>query len=66
MDARSEQVNGVVIGEVSSEQYYTFRCDGKMFASGNFTDDKSAEVYLKDKWPVKYEDGIEMRCFDAL
>jgi len=58
--------SGVVIGEISTAKYYTFHnLSGDIFASGDFETDTDAENYVKTKWPLKYADTVEMRCYNT-
>ena len=54
-----DEVNGIVIGDIDTRKHYTFH-DKKnnIIASGNFENDREAELYIKAKQPVKYNVSI--------
>lgn len=58
-----EIVRGEVIGDI--ERYYSFHTtEGKRLGAAWFADDKDAKEWAKERWPIEYKNGIEMRCYE--
>ena len=58
-----DDTNGVVIGEIDTRNKYMFLLDGKAIYDGYFHKDKEAIADFKDKYPIAFGQGVEMRVY---
>ena len=65
MMAYTDDVRGVVIGEVSTDKHYVFYDnEGQAIATKDFQNDQEAVAWFKDAYPSRFAAGAEMRVWE--
>ena len=57
-----DDVNGIVVGAMTTK--YEFWKDGNFIARNHFENQEEAVNWFKNRYPVSFESGVEMRIFD--